>query len=271
MKLAKVLMLTTSLLLAISLVGCGGSKTPAPNNQSEGTPNPTPSSQVKEYVVGTDASYAPFESVTEKNEFVGFDIDVVKAIAVKGGFKVKFVNTPWEGIFTTLKNGDRDFLVSATTITDERKKEMDFSEPYFEAIQMIAIGKDATITKFDDLKGHIVGVQIGTTGDEVVSTLLGKDSKDIKRFESTPLALKELENSGVEAVVADNGVVINYVKNNTGKGFKMLEDTSFIKEFYGLPVKKGNKELLDKINDGLKKMKADGTYDKIYADYFGKK
>ena len=84
-------------------------------------------------VVGTDAAYAPFESQNEKGEIVGFDIDVVKAVAQKAGLEVKFVNTPWEGIFNALQQGDRDLLVSAVTITDERKQTMDFSAPYFDA------------------------------------------------------------------------------------------------------------------------------------------
>ncbi|BCJ87885.1 basic amino acid ABC transporter substrate-binding protein [Effusibacillus dendaii] len=257
-----------SLLLGTTLTACGGGnvgQAPAPNNGGGSAP------QAKEYVVGTDAAYAPFESETEKKEIVGFDIDLLKAVADKAGFKVKFVNTPWEGIFTALQNGERDMLISAITITDDRKKDMDFSDPYFEAKQLIAVSKDSKIAKFDDLKGKKVGVQTGTTGDEVVTKLLGKDSPDIKRFESTPLALKELQNGGVEAVVADNGVVINYVKNNTAQGFKMVDDPAFEKEYYGIAVKKGNTDVLNKVNDGLKKIKSDGTYDKIYEQYFGKK
>lgn len=221
------------------------------------------------YVVGTDAAYAPFESQNEKGEIVGFDIDVVKAIAAKAGMEVKFVNTPWEGIFNALNQGDRDFLVSAVTITDERKQTMDFSNPYFDAAQLIAVKSGSKVTKFDDLKKLKVGVQTGTTGDEAVSKLQGKTSTNIKRFESTPLALKELEAGGVDAVVADNGVIIHYVNNNSASKFKTVADTSFTPEQYGLPVKKGNTELLAKLNKGLADIKADGTYDKIYAQYFG--
>ncbi|WP_373233211.1 basic amino acid ABC transporter substrate-binding protein [Cohnella sp.] len=266
MKNIKILMYAITALLAIAIVGCSGSKTQmAVENGSSNGASPS----LKEYVVATDASYAPFESLTEKNEFVGFDIDIVKAIADKGGFKVRLVNTPWEGMFATLTNGDRDILISAITITEERSKEMDFSEPYFEAKQSIAAGKDSPVIKFEDLKGKKVGVHTGTTGDIVVTDLLGKDSKDVIRFENTPLALKELENGGVEAVVADNGVVNNYVNNNSDKGLMTVEDESFDKEFYGLVVKKGNKELVDMINEGLKKIKADGTYDEIYKKHFG--
>jgi polar amino acid transport system substrate-binding protein len=223
----------------------------------------------KVLVVGTDAAYAPFESQNEKGEIVGFDIEVVSAVAKKAGLEVKFVNTPWEGIFKTLDQGDRDLLVSAVTITDERKQSMDFSNPYFDAQQLIAVKGNSKISKFDDLKKLKVGVQTGTTGDEVVTKLQGKTSANIKRFESTPLALKELEAGGVDAVVADNGVVINYVTNNAGSKFKTVADKAFAPEQYGIVVKKGNADLLGKINKGLADVKADGTYDQIYAKYFG--
>jgi polar amino acid transport system substrate-binding protein len=112
-------------------------------------------------------------------------------------------------------------------------------------------------------------VQTGTTGDEAVSKLQGKTSANIKRFESTPLALKELEAGGLDAMVADNGVVINYVANNAGAKFKTVSDTSFTPEQYGLAVKKGNAELLAKLNKGLADIKSDGTYDNLYKKYFG--
>ena len=102
-----------------------------------------------------------------------------------------------------------------------------------------------------------------------MTKLQGKTSANVKRFESTPLALKELESGGVDAVVADNGVVVHYVANNPGANFKTISDASFAAEQYGLAVKKGNAELLEKLNTGLAGIKSDGTYDKIYAQYFG--
>ncbi len=261
---------TSSLLIAgLVLAACGKQEAAAPAPSAAAPSAPPPAAVAKVYVVGTDAAYAPFESQNEKGEIVGFDIDVVSAVAKKAGIEVKFVNTPWEGIFNNLAQGDRDLLVSAITITDERKQMMDFSAPYFDAQQLIAVKADSKIAKFDDLKKLKVGVQTGTTGDEVVSKLIGKTSTSIKRFESTPLALKELESGGVDAVVADNGVVIHHVANNTGAKFKTVADASFTPEQYGLAVKKGNAELLEKINQGLADIKADGTYDKIYTQYFG--
>lgn len=260
-------MAATGLLLA----ACGKQEPPPPPPAAAPAPvasAPAPA-PAKVYVVGTDAAYAPFESQNEKGEIVGFDIDVVSAIAAKAGIEVKFVNTPWEGIFNALGQGDRDMVVSAVTITDERKQTMDFTAPYFDAVQLIAVKENSKVTKFADLKKLKVGVQTGTTGDEAVSKLLGKTSTNIKRFESTPLALKELESGGVDAVVADNGVVVHYVANNPGGKFKTVSDKEFVPEQYGIAVKKGNTELLDKLNKGLADIKADGTYDQIYAKYFG--
>ena len=249
----------------LMLAGCG-KKEPPPAAPSPVAAAPTP---VKVYTVGTDAAYAPFESQNEKAEIVGFDIEVVQAIAKHAGFEVKFVNTPWEGIFNALGQGDRDLLVSAITITDERRQTMDFSDPYFDAAQLIAVRADSKVAKFADLKGLKVGVQTGTTGDEAVSKLLGKTSRNIRRFESTPLALKELEAAGVDAVVADNGVVVHYVANNPGGKFKTVSDKEFVPEQYGIAVKKGNTELLTALNKGLAAMRADGSYERIYASYFG--
>jgi polar amino acid transport system substrate-binding protein len=260
---------TTGLLAAGLLLAACGKKEPPPAPSAAESASAAAPAPAKVYVVGTDAAYAPFESQNEKAEIVGFDIDVVKAAAAKAGIEVKFVNTPWEGIFNALGQGDRDMVVSAVTITEERKQTMDFSTPYFDAVQLIAVKADSKVAKFDDLKKLKIGVQTGTTGDEAVTKLLGKTSTSIKRFESTPLALKELESSGVDAVVADNGVVIHYVANNAGVKFKTVADKSFAPEQYGIALKKGNTELLAKINKGLADIKADGTYDKIFAQYFG--
>jgi polar amino acid transport system substrate-binding protein len=255
------------------LAACGKKEPPAPAAAPAAAPAPVASAPApapaKVYVVGTDAAYAPFELQNEKGEIVGFSVDLLTAVAAKGGFEIKFVNTPWEGIFNSLQQGDRDLLISSITITDERKQTMDFSDPYFDAYQLIAVKASSKIGKFDDLKKLKVGVQTGTTGDEVVTKLQGKNSANVKRFESTPLALKELEAGGVDAVVADNGVVVNYVSNNDASKFKTVSDNAFAPEQYGIAVKKGNAELLDKINKGLAAIKADGSYDQIYTKAFG--
>lgn len=252
--------IAATVVLLAGLASCGKQQAPAASASA--------SANEKEYIVGTDAAYAPFESQAANGDVVGFDIDILKAVAEKGGFKVKFVNTPWEGIFNSLAQGDRDILISSVTITDARKQTMDFSDPYFDSRLLIATGKDSKITRLEDLKTLKVGVQVGTTGDEAVTKLQGKTSALIKRFESTPMALDELKNLGVDAVVGDNGVVEHYVANNGAGQLKMVEDASFAPEQFGIVVKKGNTELLEKINRGLAAIKADGSYARIHDSYF---
>jgi ABC-type amino acid transport substrate-binding protein len=249
--------------LGLLAVGCGSSDT-ASNSGNEAKGGE------KVYKVATDASYAPFESM-KGDQVVGFDVDVLNAVAEAAGFKVEYKNTPWEGIFLTLQNNEADIVSSAVTITDERKKTLDFSDPYFDATQMIVFKKGANLKTLNDLKDKKVAVQNGTTGDEVVSKLLGKDNPNLKRFENMPLALLELKNGNVDAAVGDNGVVLEYVKNNGQGDFETAVDSSFAKEQYGFAVKKGNTELQKKINEGLKKIKENGKLDEINKKYGFKK
>lgn len=224
----------------------------------------------KAYVVATDATYAPFEYL-DNNQVVGFSKDILEAIAANQGIKFNFANTPWEGIFATLGKGDSDIVSSSVTITDERKGQMDFSDPYFEASQLIVTGeKGSGIQSFADLKNHTASVQTGTTGDLVLQKQQGGTSANIKRFDTMPLALKELLTGGVDASVGDNGVIQNFVNNNPGVKLNTISDPAFEKEYYGFAVKKGRSdELLSKINAGIAAIKADGTYQKIYDKWFG--
>lgn len=266
MKFLKTCLLTLSMTAAIACTKNSATSDSSASGAASGTAEKTE----KTYLVGTDAAYAPFEIEGANKELSGFDIELLTAIAEKAQLKIKFINTPWEGLFTQLESGDRDILVSAITINDERKKQMDFSDPYFEAVQLIAVPANSKVKMFEDLKTLKVGVQTGTTGDDIVSKLLGKTNANIKRFEGTPLALQELQNGGVDAVVADNGVVNNFLLNNKA-AFKIIADKSFSKESYGIAVKKGNAELLNKLNEGLKAVRADGTYQRIFDKYFAEK
>ncbi len=255
----------------IALAGCERPSESA-TKPAQATAAPTPQAAPaasKVLMVGTDAAYAPFESQNEKGEIVGFDIDIVRALAQKAGLEVKFVNTPWEGIFNALAQGDRDLLVSAIAITDERRQTVDFSAPYFDGHQMIAVKEGSKVAKFADLAPLKVGVQTGTTGDDAVSRLIGKTSSRVRRFESAPLAIEELQAGGVDAVVMDNGVLVNFVANNPAARLRIVEDPAFVPEQYGIAVRKGDTDLRAKIDQGLAAIRADGTYARIYAGYFG--
>jgi polar amino acid transport system substrate-binding protein len=222
--------------------------------------------QNKELVVGSSATYRPFAYETPTKEIVGYDIDMIKAVAQKVGLQIKIINTPWTGIFAALNNGDVDLVISGVTINDKRKQSYDFTAPYFEARQLIAVPTSSTAKGFKDLAGKKIGVVTGSTADDMASREFGKTNPDIRRFESTPVVIAELVNNGLDAAMGDNGVIAFRAQEH--KGLKTVGDPSFPKEFFGIVVKQGNKALLDKLNTGLAAVKADGSYATIYKKWF---
>lgn len=222
----------------------------------------------RQYVVASSATYAPFAFENKDKQIVGFDIDVVNAIAKKQGMNLRIVNTPFSSIFASLNNGDVDFVISGVTINEKRKQSFDFSEPYFDAHQLIAVPKSSTVKSLQDLKGKKVSVVSGSTADDVASRLLGKTSSDIRRFESTPLIISELVAGGVDAAIGDNGVIAYRVSQ--ANGLKTVEDPDFPKEYFGIVVRKGDDALRQQLNTGLAAIRADGTYNVLYKKWFDK-
>lgn len=224
-----------------------------------------------EYTVGTGATYRPFEFQTPNKEIVGFDIDLMKEIAKAEGFNVKFINTLWGVIFESVKNGDRDIIMSGITITPQRKEVVDFSHPYFAAHQLIMTQKNVKVKGLEDLKGKNVAVVANSAGDIAVSKVFGKASPRIKRFDNTPLVLEELSAGGVDAAVGDVGVFAYYALQNPEKDFNMARDPQFDDQYFGIAVRKGNTKVLNQINSGLKKVIESGAYVKVYQKWFGEK
>jgi len=222
--------------------------------------------QNKELVVGSSATYRPFAYESPTKEIVGYDVDMIKAIAQKAGLKIKIVNTPWTGIFAALNNGDLDLVISGVTINDKRKQSYDFTTPYFEARQLLAVHSNSTAKGLKDLAGKKIGVVTGSTGDDMASREFGKTNPDIRRFESTPVVISELANNGLDAAIGDNGVIAFRAQEH--KQLKTVSDPAFPKEYFGIVVKQGNKALLDKLNTGLAAVKADGSYAQIYKKWF---
>jgi polar amino acid transport system substrate-binding protein len=222
--------------------------------------------QGRPLVVGSSATYPPFAYETPAKEIAGFDVDIIKAIAQKTGLALKIVNTPFTGIFASLNNGDLDLVISGVTINDRRKQSYDFTAPYFEARQLIAVHKNSTVTRLQDLAGKKVGVVTGSTGDDVASRAFGKTSVNIRRFDTTPLIIAELASYGVDAAIGDNGVIAYRVAEQ--KDLKTVNDPAFPQEFFGIVVKQGNAALRQTLNAGLAAIQADGTYARIYKKWF---
>lgn len=217
----------------------------------------------KKLVGGTEATFAPFESLDDKGNIVGIDADILAAIFEEVDADYEFKNVGWDPVFQKVQSGDLDFGASGITVTKERNETYDFTDPYFEATQVIVVKEDSPIKSAAELKGKKVSVQINTTGHTAAKKLLGEASKDISAFENLPLAIQKVIDGGTEAVIGDNAVVAEYLKNNPNKGLKVIEDDTFDKEYYALMVKKGNKETLDLLNEGLKKIKENGKLKEI--------
>ncbi|ULJ59539.1 basic amino acid ABC transporter substrate-binding protein [Wielerella bovis] len=257
--------------LSAALTACSGGSS---NNTQSSASNTAATGGLdldKTYVVATDASYAPMEYM-ENNKVVGFSKEILDAAAKSQNVKLDFVNTPFEGLFANVDKGDSDIGLASITINDERKQQLDFSDPYFEATQMIVTSPRHadTIKSFADLKEHTASVQAATSGDLILQQLQGASSNKIKRFETMPLAFKELESGGVDAVVGDSSVVAYYAKQHADAKLNVIVDPSFVQEQYGFAFKKGrNDGLREAINKGLAQIKSDGTYNKIHTQWFG--
>lgn len=213
--------------------------------------------------VGTDATYAPFETIDASGKYVGFDMELIGMVAAEMGRELKLQNVGWDGIIPGLMNGNYDCLISAMTITSERKKQINFSIPYFSIRQAIVVKQNNTSIKGpENLVGKTIAVQNGTTGDLYAS----KIAKVImKRFDTNPQAVQELLNNNADAAVMDDLVAFDAAKNN--KGIKVIEIQKIEKEDYGIGIKKGNDKLLEEINNAIKKLKQNGKLDALVAKY----
>lgn len=198
--------------------------------------------------VATDATWPPFEMVNEETKKLeGFDIDLMNAIAKEAGFEIEWVNVNWDPLLAGMATGQYDCSISVITITDDRKESFNFSDPYYNAGQLIAVRIDYDeIAGPDDLAGKTAGAQIGTTGALEIMKIEGAN---LKTYDDVGQAFMDLMNGQIDAVVADSPLTVEYVAKNAGKIKSVGEP--FTEEYYGIAVKKGADELLAQINKGL--------------------
>lgn len=243
--------------LVFTAVGCGGANESGDQNQKP------------VLKVGTNATFAPFE-MQENNEFVGFDMDLIRAIGEEQGYTVEITHMDFKALIPALNNGKIDAAIAGMSITPDRLQSVDFTEPYFDAGLIIAVrDNNDTIKSTEDLKGKKLAAQNGTTGAAYCDSVKKQDPKtDVKIFDDIGAAFMELEKGGVDAVVNDLPVTAWYLKEKEDSNVKMVGDVFSAEEQYGIAVKKGNQEILDMLNEGLQKIKDNGKYDEIYDKWF---
>ncbi|MCL2772776.1 MAG: transporter substrate-binding domain-containing protein [Oscillospiraceae bacterium] len=223
-----------------------------------------------EIVVYTDPNFPPFES-SDGNGVKGVDIEIAKAIATELGVTATFKEANFDSILMAIKGGKGDIAISGFTITDERKKSVDFSEPYIESVQYLILPNDSTIAVMEDLAGKRVGVAKGYTGQFLMDSETSKDDNgnagvlynkntQIKEYNSAMEAVLDMNAGRIDAVVMDQYVAENIVSQNADiQAIELVyQNGSAASEEYGVAVPKGNEDLVEKINQVIEQLKADG-------------
>ena len=218
--------------------------------------------------IGTEATYAPFEFTNDKNEIIGFDIDVMNKLCEEMKVSCKIVNQSFDGLIPSLKTRRIDAAIAGIDVTPERQKQVAFTKIYYDdsSIQFITL-KDS-LTSLDQLKGKKVGIQKGTT----YSKYLNEKYPDVKAvsYDSYQFAFLDLKAKRIDAILIDSAAATEWLNKEPSlvKIGKEVSDPDYIGAGLGIAVRKGNSALLDQFNQVLTKIKSDGTYDQIYAKWF---
>ena len=270
-KIALILLLCFS--LSIMLIGCGSDT----SKDTEKTPAPAADTSLQDikdkgvFVVGLDDAFPPMGfRAKDTNEIIGFDVDMAKEAAKRMGVEVKFQPIVWDTKIEELNGGNIDMIWNGLSITEERKKEMAFTNPYMEDKQIIVVKPDSAIKSKADLAGKKIGIQAASSAMDAVEadTATYETIKDsLVEFETNDLALLDLRGGGVDAVVVDEVVGRYYIKNNPND-YKVLEDNFGVEEF-GVGLRLEDKTFLAELQKVLDEMKADGTSAKISQEWFG--
>lgn len=275
MKVKRFLALFVMIFLIAALAACGSDSSGGSDKDSSGDSNSGGSDSGKdndkELVVATDNSFVPFEFVDKdsgKDKVQGFDIDLIKAIADEADLNIKFKTMDFKGIIPGLKSGRWDMGIAGISITDERKESIDFSDPYFESGIIVAVQEDNTDIKgFDDLAGKKVSTRQGSTSQDYLKDKSPKSK--VKAFPKITEGYQELGSGRVDATLYDEPNLKYYIKQNAEGKIKTVGD-KLTAEPYAIGFQKGS-DLVEPVNDALKTIKDNGTYDDIYKEWFGEK
>lgn len=217
-------------------------------------------------VVATDAAFPPFEFVDEDTkEIVGFDIDLMNAIAEKANLDIRFQNVAWDPLLAGMADCQYDMAISAITILPERAEQFGFSDPYINAGQIVAVAIDNdSIAGPDDLVGATIGAQIGTTGAMEAEAIA---DATVKVYDTYELAFLDMMNGQIDAVIADYPTAVAFVNQNADD-LKVVGEV-FTDENYGIAFCKGNDELISQVNDALAELKAEGFIEDLVVEWYG--
>ena len=260
--------LLASVALAALLAACGKTE-PAASTAPAAAPAPAPAAVVK-LVVGLDDNFPPMGFRDEKNELVGFDIDMAREAAKRAGLEVEFKPIDWSAKEAELSGKRVDALWNGLTITEERKAKILFTTPYLENHQIIIVLDKSEIKTKADLKDKVIGIQEGSSANDAVGREpeVLKSFKELKKFGDNVTALMDLSAGRLEALVVDEVVGRYYVAKKPGE-YRVL-DENFGTEDYGVGMRKEDTDLHAKIQKALDDMKADGTAATISTKWFGK-
>jgi ABC-type amino acid transport substrate-binding protein len=242
---------------SLAVAGCGSSDDDTTSGGSGGG-----SGGGEPLTVGSDIPYPPFEQ-GKPGKYTGFDIELMEAIGEKIGRQAEFQDTSFETIFRDVAQGKFEAVISAATITEEREKAVDFSNPYYLSEQAVLVKEGSDIESLEDADGKTVAAQQGTTGLELAKEKLG--DSEVRPYPEGPDAVKALKAGTVEAVIIDAPVAQNAVEKSGGVEIAEKVPTE---EEYGIAVAQGESDLLEEINQGLEEVMDDGTYKTIYEKWF---
>ena len=236
--------------------GGGGQEEPTFETITEGT-----------LTVGSCLDYRPFEYFEQgADEPTGFDVELTNAIADELGLEVEWVRADFDTIFTQVAAGEFDMVAAASTITPDRQKTVDFSDPYYNARQALTVQSDSGITSTEDLgEGDTVGVQRGTTGKDWAEENLAPNGVEIRTFTAVPDAFTDLESGAVQGVINDEPSSAAEIENRPGLEVIESIDTN---ENYGFAFSKENPDLTLAVNEALATVIENGTYAEIFEKYF---
>ncbi|HHV32129.1 MAG: transporter substrate-binding domain-containing protein [Ruminococcaceae bacterium] len=267
---SKLAAIVLAVAMAVSMGACSSAGTTAASSGASSAAASTTIDKIKAdgYItMSTNAEFEPFE-YKDGDKVTGIDVEIAQKVADKLGVQLKVNDIAFDTLITELNSGKSNFVAAGMSVTEDRQKNVDFSDTYFDASQAIIVTKDSPIKLPSDLNGKKVGVQQGTTGDTYCTNEDGKNDikvSSVERYNKGVDAVADLMNGKIDAVVIDSFPATKFVEKNSDKLVK-LNDALTV-EKYAIAVKKGDKEMLDTINNVLSDMKSSGELDKIIEKY----